>query len=90
MIMGDSKPLTGGSLSLQTGEGTYTTSGAIVLSSVNSGTKGVSGKLSFTSGTTSSGTSGKFVVNTGMATNGKGGDVEDYDWWRYGNERINW
>merc|ERR1712054_642324 len=59
-IAGDSKPSTGGSIVLQT---------------VNSGTKGVSGKLSFTSGTTSSGSSGSFSVSTGMSTNGKGGDM---------------
>ena len=44
--------------------------------------------LSFTSGTTSSGTSGSFTVGTGTATNGKGGDMilsigsgTTYDWW---------
>ena len=31
--------------------------------------------LSFTSGTTSSGSSGSFTVGTGTATNGKGGDM---------------
>ena len=45
------------------------------MSTVNSGTKGVSGMLSFTSGTTSSGSSGSFTVGTGTATNGKGGDM---------------
>ena len=54
-IAGDSTPFTGGAVSLTTGEGTDTSSGSFIVRTVNAGTTGVSGKLSFTSGTTSSG-----------------------------------
>ena len=43
----------------------------MIVSTKDSGTKGVSGKLSFTSGTSSSGSSGSMECTS--ATNGKGG-----------------
>ena len=52
-----------------------TSSGALIVSTYNSGTSGVSGKLSFTSGTTSDGASGSIEIYTGDATNGEGGDI---------------
>jgi hypothetical protein len=58
-------------MSLVTGEGTATSSGAIIVQTVDAGTKGASGKLSFTSGTTSSGASGSIELYTGDATNGE-------------------
>ena len=45
-------------MSLFTGQGTKTSSGSIVIKTANAGTTGVSGFLMFSSGTTSSGSSG--------------------------------
>jgi hypothetical protein len=48
--------------------------GSIVVETVDGGTTaGVSGALTFKSGTTTSGPSGEFVVTTGAATAGAGG-----------------
>ncbi len=61
---GRGESYSGGSFSLLTGEGTSTSSGAIIIKTVNAGVKGTSGKLSFTSGTTSSGASGSIELYT--------------------------
>ena len=45
------------------------------MKTVNAGTLGVSGALSFTSGTTSRGASGSITLATGTATSGKGGNI---------------
>ena len=51
-------------MSLFTGQGTKTSSGSIVIKTANAGTTGVSGFLMFSSGTTSSGSSGELRVGT--------------------------
>ena len=60
---------------MSSGIGTGTSSGAVIMKTVNSGESGISGKLSFTSGTTSDGASGSIEIYTGDATNGEGGDI---------------
>ena len=42
---------------------------------MNAGTKGVSGELMFSTGTTSSGASGDISIGTGTASTGDGGDI---------------
>ena len=61
---------TGGALSLSTGEGTSTSSGAITIRSINSGTSGVSGMLIFSTGSAKTGNSGAIEVGVGVATAG--------------------
>ena len=63
---------TGGGVHLASGEGTATSSGAITIRSINSGTSGVSGALIFSSGTAVSGNSGAIEIGTGAATAGRG------------------
>jgi hypothetical protein len=54
-VSGNSAVLTGGAISVTTGVGTSTSSGAITMESANAGSAGVSGALLFRTGTTSSG-----------------------------------
>ena len=49
---------------------------------MNAGTKGVSGELMFSTGTTSSGASGSISIGTGTASGGDGGDIYNC---RHGN-----
>merc|ERR1711988_937045 len=58
------------------GEGTATSSGAITIRTANAGVSGSSGKLVFSSGTTSGGNSGALFLGSGKATGGRGGLVE--------------
>ena len=58
----------GGALSVSTGRGAATSSGNLTIQTFNAGTSGVSGSLSFSSGTTSDGTSGFIAIGTGAAT----------------------
>merc|ERR1711871_609408 len=53
---------TGGSISLISGFGTKSTSGSIIIRTLNAGTNGVSGELMFSTGTTSSGASGSISI----------------------------
>ena len=62
-------------MSISTGEGEATSSGSLIVKTLNAGASGVSGMISFTTGTASSGSSGKILLATGSATNGKGGDI---------------
>lgn len=50
--------ITGGSFTLSTGVGTATSSGSILLETENSGSSGVSGALSLTTGTSTAGSTG--------------------------------
>ena len=62
-------------MSLYTAIGTETSSGSIVIKTSNAGTLGISGALTFSSGTTSAGSSGVLLIGTGTATQGKGGYI---------------
>ena len=57
---GLSKHGNGGSLIFQSGYGERTSSGAVTISTANAGKNGVSGTISITTGTTSTGDSGEF------------------------------
>ena len=48
-------------MTVASGSGTATTTGAVVVKTTDAGTVGISGSLSFTSGTTSSGNSGAII-----------------------------
>ena len=56
-----------------TGYGRASSSGAFSLRTANSGANGVSGFLSFRSGTASKGSSGGIVLKSGAATSGAAG-----------------
>merc|ERR1712167_300039 len=67
---------TGGSISMISGFGTKSTSGTIIIRTLNAGVKGVSGELMFSSGTTSNGASGSISIGTGTTTgSGESGDI---------------
>ena len=70
--------MTGGEVVVMSGYGLVTTSGSVSIKSTNAGTSGVSGALSFSSGTTSSGNSGMLTIGSGAATVGKGGMVSGW------------
>ena len=57
------------------GFGTESTSGSIIIRTLNAGTKGVSGEHMLSTGTTSSGASGDISIGTGTASTGDGGDI---------------
>ena len=65
---------TGGSISIHSGYSNAQSSGSIFLRTLNVGTTGVSGEP-FSTGTTSSGSSGSISIGTGSASGGKGGDI---------------
>ena len=65
-------PFTGGSISFTASEDTLTSSGAIHMKTVNTGTARTSGSISFCTGTTSSGSS--VSLFTGLSTGVAGGD----------------
>jgi len=56
---GRSTMVTGGAVSLSSGEGAVSTSGMVTIRSINAGDNGVSGVLVFSSGSASSGNSGQ-------------------------------
>ena len=66
---------TGGDIMVMSGYSVQTTSGHVTIKTVNAGHAGVSGALTFSSGTTSAGNSGVLMFGTGSATGGKGGQV---------------
>merc|ERR1719271_704363 len=66
---------TGGSISMISGFGTASTSGTIIIRTLNAGAAGVSGELMFSTGTTSDGASGDVSIGTGTASAGDGGDI---------------
>ena len=73
-------------MSLFTGQGTKTSSGSIVIKTANAGTTGVSGFLMFSSGTTSSGSSGELAVTLFRHRDfiqGQG-RVHQHQCWRWG------
>merc|ERR550514_286175 len=64
---------TGGSISMISGFGTKSTSGTIIIRTLNAGIAGVSGELMLSTGTTSTGASGDISIGTGTASTGDGG-----------------
>ena len=58
----------GRSVSVESGEGTSTSSGVIAVRSANSGAAGVSGRLVFSSGSAEAGNSGALYLGSGVAT----------------------
>ena len=68
-----STTVTGGAVSLITGYGSLTSSGVFSVRTAVSGTKGVSGSLSLTTGATTSGSSGTMVLRTGSRPQGRAG-----------------
>ena len=66
---------TGGAVPLITGFGAVTSSGSFSLRTSKAGAQGVSGAVSFATGTTSKGSSGNMMVGTGSATKGTGGSL---------------
>ena len=66
---------TGGSISIRSGFSTESSSGTIIIRTLNAGAKGVSGELMFSTGTTTCGGSGSISIGTGSACNGDGGDI---------------
>ena len=66
---------TGGSISIRSGYSLLRSSGTINIRTLNAGTKGVSGELMFSTGTTSCGGSGSISIGTGTASEGDGGDI---------------
>merc|ERR1719183_3269296 len=52
-----------------------TSSGSVTVRTMNAGDNGVSGRLSFSSGTASFGNSGSISVGSDRATNGKAGSI---------------
>ena len=69
-------PTSGGFVRVSSGISTKSSSGDVYLRTANAGTSGVSGLMSYSTGTTSAGTSGMIKLETGTATGGKGGDVQ--------------
>ena len=67
---------TGGNVVMMGGYGLSTSSGSVTVKSVNAGYSGVSGELTFSSGTTSSGNSGYIAIGTGASTSGKAGAID--------------
>ena len=59
------KDATGGSISMISGFGTKSTSGTIIIRTLNAGVAGVSGELMFSTGTTTTGASGDISIGTG-------------------------
>ena len=66
---------TGGSISIRSGFSTESSSGTIIIRTLNAGAKGVSGELMFSTGITTCGASGSISIGTGTAAIGEGGDV---------------
>ena len=62
MATGVNSEHTGGFMSLFTDQGTATSSGSLVVRTANAGTAGVSGALTFSSGITSSASSGELQL----------------------------
>merc|ERR1719261_1543158 len=62
-------------ITLLTGYGSTTSSGSITIRTFNAGNNGVSGRLSFSSGTASVGNSGSISMGSGASTNGKAGSI---------------
>jgi len=60
---------------MESGYGRVSTSGSISIKSFNAGSNGVSGVLTFSSGTTSKGNSGAVMIGSGQAATGNGGVV---------------
>merc|ERR1712072_279319 len=73
---GSTTSSTGGSVSITSGQGSSTSSGVVTIRTSNAGNAGVSGYMSFRSGTSSSGCSGAIFVHSGAATSGKGGSID--------------
>jgi hypothetical protein len=67
---------TGGDVRMRSGLGSASSSGFITIESANAGTTGISGQLSFKTGTTSAGDSGDIILETGESTAGKAGTVQ--------------
>ena len=65
----------GGALSLESGEGTATSSGVISIRTANAGGTGVSGRLVFSSGSAKRRQQRRSYVGSGAATGGRGGMV---------------
>ena len=63
---------TGGSISIRSGFSTESSSGTIIIRTLNAGAKGVSGEIDRF---TTCGGSGSISIGTGTACNGDGGDI---------------
>ena len=74
MATGVNSEHTGGFMSLFTDQGQATSSGSLVVRTANAGTNGISGALTFSSGITSSASSGELRWNF-TAVKGKGGSI---------------
>ena len=57
------------------GFGTASSSGSVIIRTLNAGVSGVSGELVFSTGTTSNGASGSIRIGTGTASGGDAGDI---------------
>ena len=60
---------------MSTGAGSTKSSGSVIVKTPDAGTLGVSGHMSFSTGTTSSGASGEIKLATGHAAAGSSGGV---------------
>ena len=67
---------TGGQIVMMGGYGLSTSSGSVTVKSVNAGHSGVSGELTFSSGTANSGNTGYVAIGTGASTSGKSGAID--------------
>ena len=65
--------MTGGGISVESGEGVTASGGAMCLGSANGGANGVGGLLAFSSGSSKGGNSGALLLGSGGATSGRGG-----------------
>jgi hypothetical protein len=65
----------GGSVTIESGVGTATDSGAASLSTADAGVAGVSGNLSLRTGVATNGDSGSVVLASGSSSSGTGGDI---------------
>merc|ERR1711871_320289 len=66
---------TGGDVDIRSGKSTPKSSGAVSIRTQNAGKSGVSGALTFATGTTSNGDSGSITLSTGVANSGKAGGI---------------
>merc|ERR1711871_1287093 len=66
---------TGGDVDIRSGKSTPKSSGAVSIRTQNAGDSGVSGALTFATGTTSNGDSGDIAISSGSAASGKGGSI---------------
>ena len=60
---------------MTTGAGTTKSSGSVVVKTPDAGTAGVSGHMSFTTGSTTSGASGEIKLSTGHAAAGQSASI---------------